>query len=141
MAALTWTADTNVWVRYLTNDDPEAAARVMTWLRSADRVHLGVTVILELEWVLRAAYGFDRAQVQQGLRQVAGLPQVEVAQAAAVARALDLHAAGLDFADALHAALAPQGAVMATLDRGFAAAGAGVGVAVLDLHGGVAVAR
>ncbi len=123
-------ADTNLWVRYLTNDDPPAAARVVAWLAATQHVHLPVTVLLELEWVLRAAYRLDRSQVQAGLRHVVGLPQVAVAEARAVALALELHSKGLDFADALHVALLPEGTTLVTLDEALVKDGGAAGLSV-----------
>ena len=114
---MTAAADTNIWVRYLTNDDPDQGRRVLAWLASVHQVVVPVTVIPELEWVLRAAYRLDRAAVNAGLRQVVGLPMVTTDHAEAVATALAAHEEGVDFADALHAALCPPGVPLTTLDR------------------------
>ena len=58
--------------------------------------------MLEVEWVLRSAYGFRPADVARALRAFAGLPTVTVEDGTAVAAALDLAEKGMDFADALH---------------------------------------
>ncbi len=61
MAAL----DTNVLVRFLVQDDAaqgEAAARLIrNGIRAGTPLFVPVTVRLELEWVLRSAFGFDKA--------------------------------------------------------------------------------
>jgi predicted nucleic acid-binding protein len=98
-------ADTNVVVRYLTNDDPAQAARARQLLERDD-VFVPLTVLLESEWVLRAVFGFPPADVVRGLRAFAGLPRVTVENPGTAAVALDWAEHGLDFADALHLAAA-----------------------------------
>jgi predicted nucleic acid-binding protein len=126
-------ADTNIWLRYLTRDDPAQAERALRWLEMAEAVFVPTTVLLELAGVLRAAYRFERATIEAALRQIAGLPNVQLEQPDAVARALDDYSRGLDFADALHAASCPAGVTMFTLDRSFVEAGLAVGVTVAAL--------
>ncbi|OIP33954.1 MAG: VapC toxin family PIN domain ribonuclease [Deltaproteobacteria bacterium CG2_30_66_27] len=96
--------DTNVWVRYVTNDDPVQAKRAVKLLSAADSVYVPKTVLLELEWVLRAAYELPRAAILNAMSQILGLPVVSVEQSVQVAQALDWYRDGLDFADALHVA-------------------------------------
>jgi predicted nucleic-acid-binding protein len=96
--------DTNVWVRYVTNDDPVQARRAVSLLSAADSVYVPKTVLLELEWVLRAAYGLPRAAMLKAMLHILGLPVVSVEQPGQVAQALDWYRDGLDFADALHVA-------------------------------------
>src|SRR3954471_11069924 len=54
--------DTNVVVRYVTRDHPEQSPRAKALIDGND-VLLATTVLLETEWVLRSAYGFDRAEM------------------------------------------------------------------------------
>jgi predicted nucleic-acid-binding protein len=96
--------DTNVWVRYVTNDDPVLAKRAVKLLSAADSVYVPKTVLLELEWVLRAAYALPRAAILKAMLHILGLPIVSVEQPAQVALALDWFRDGLQFADALHVA-------------------------------------
>jgi len=96
------TVDTNVWVRYLTNDDPDQAGRALRLLKSADEVFVPKTVLLEMEWVLRAVYELSATDVLKSLLTVLGLPIVRIEQPEQVACAIDLYRQGLDFADALH---------------------------------------
>ena len=100
------TFDTNLWVRYLTNDDPEQAARVVDLLRDEQSVFVPKTVLLELEWVLRAAYAIEPARIAYALRQLLGLPMVATETPEQVVFALAAFEQGLDFADALHLAAA-----------------------------------
>ena len=94
--------DTNVWVRYVTNDDAEQAARAARLITTATAIFVPKTVLLELEWVLRAVYGLSIEAVQRALLHVLGLPMVQPEQPEAVAAALAHARGGLDFADALH---------------------------------------
>jgi predicted nucleic-acid-binding protein len=59
--------DTNVIVRYLTQDDPVQAARATQAIEDAadrgDRLFLSHVVVCELVWVLESAYGYKRSQV------------------------------------------------------------------------------
>jgi predicted nucleic-acid-binding protein len=96
--------DTNVWVRYVTNDDPAQARRAVKLLSAADSVYVPKTVLLELEWVLRSAYELPRAAILKAMLQILGLPVVSVEQSGQIAQALDWYRDGFDFADALHVA-------------------------------------
>lgn len=118
--------DTNVVVRYLTNDHPEQAARARAVI-DGNPVFVPVTVMLETEWVLRSAYGYDRADVILALRAFGGLSTVSVEDADKAAAALDLAAGGMDFADALHLARSGHCDGFATFDRRLMKAAADAG--------------
>jgi len=81
------------------------------------RVFAAVTVLLEVEWVLRSAYGYRAADVVHALRAFAGLPTVMVEDGAMVAAALDLAERGMDFADALHLTRSGHCEAFVTFDR------------------------
>jgi predicted nucleic-acid-binding protein len=99
--------DTNILARFYVDDpgDPATARqrpiarRVMT---ESAALYVPVTVVLELEWVLRAFYGFAATDFVRVVEHLLGLPNVSVEDWPRVADALALHARGLDFADALH---------------------------------------
>jgi predicted nucleic-acid-binding protein len=61
-----------------------------------------ITVVLELEWVLRAFYGFEPPQIVRVFEHLLGLAHVNTEEAERVAAALPLAEQGVDFADALH---------------------------------------
>lgn len=113
------TFDTNLWVRYLTNDDELQARRALKLLEQSDAVFLPKTVLLELEWVLRAAYRVEPAVIHRSLLQILGLPMVVTESAGQVAVALDLFAEGFDFADALHLASSDGTEALYTFDERF----------------------
>ena len=101
--------DTNLLARFYVDDpgDPEAARqrpiarRIIT---GSPSLFVPITVVLELEWVLRAFYGFEPAEVIRVFEHLLGLSHVNTEEAGRVAAALPLTAAGMDFADALHLA-------------------------------------
>lgn len=113
--------DTNVVVRLLTGDDPDQAARARALL-AGGRVFVALTVLLEAEWVLRCAYGFDRLAVVGALEAFAGLEAVVVERPQLLAGALRRCAAGMDFADALHLGAAEGCEGFVTFDRRMIAA-------------------
>ena len=117
--------DTNVLVRVLTRDDPEQARAAAEVMRSGP-VFIACTVLLETEWVLRHAYGFDRAEIGRALRALVDLTGVVVDGEAAVRSALAWHASGIDLADALHLARSADADELVTFDRRFAKRAEGV---------------
>ena len=110
--------DTNVVVRYLTDDEPSQSARAKAAMDAGD-IFVSTTVLLESEWVLRSAYGFSSQQVAAGLRGLAGLPTVTVESPVLLAEALERVENGMDFADALHLGSAARCEVLLTFDRRF----------------------
>ena len=122
--------DTNVVVRYLTGDHPEQSPRART-LVDGQPVFVPVTVALEVEWVLRSAYGYGTLDIVQALRAFGGLPTVTIEDAALVAQALDGAQAGMDFADALHLARSAQCDGFASFDRRFIKAALAAGHATV----------
>lgn len=122
--------DTNVWIRYVTNDDPDQTPRALALLENAVQVFLPKTVLLEVEWVLRAVYELPRQAVRHVLLQILGLEKVILEEAEQVALGMELYEKGLDFADALHLASAGEGTTFHSFDaalvRGARAAGVDV---------------
>lgn len=108
--------DTNILVRLVTRDDDGQAKRAAA-LFEREEIYVCKTVLLETEWVLRFSYELDRSAILNVLKNVAGLPQVIVEDSAAVAHALDLFEAGMDFADALHLVSGREAAQFATFDE------------------------
>jgi predicted nucleic-acid-binding protein len=107
--------DTNVLVRALVRDDAPQSARAETLL-GEHAIFIPVTVILELEWVLRSRYGFAPKRVAQALELVASLANVVVGERQAVLAATAKVGHGWDFADALHHALSEGCDDFVTLD-------------------------
>lgn len=110
--------DTNVLVRLLTGDDPSQYASSKA-LFETHAIFIPITVLLEAEWVLRAAFELSPSQINDALRRVLGLPNVTVADAPRIAQALSWHQQGVDFADALHLALSQSHDRLKTFDAAF----------------------
>lgn len=107
--------DTNVLVRALVNDNAAQSARAVALLTEND-IYIPVTVVLELEWVLRSRYAFAPKVVAQAIEKIAALGNVVVGERSAVLAAAARAAQGWDFADALHHALSHGCEDFATLD-------------------------
>jgi predicted nucleic-acid-binding protein len=118
--------DTNLIVRYLTGDHPKQSPRARA-LIDGQSVFAAVTVMLEVEWVLRSTYEYRATEVAQALRSFAGLPTVTVEDEAVVAIALDLAEKGMDFADALHLGKSNHCEGFVTFDRKFVRAARAAG--------------
>ena len=99
--------DTNILARFYCEDpnDPEAgrqrpvARRVMV---ESDSLFVPLTVILELEWVMRGFYEVPAASFCDAIEHLLGMRHVTVERWEAVKDAIELHRRGFDFADALH---------------------------------------
>ena len=102
--------DTNVLVRWLVDDDAAQTERVQVLLESAgansEPLFVPATVLLELEWVLRARYRFEKARVLGAFTALLETHELEFQSEAAVERALHFYReGGAEFADCLHAGL------------------------------------
>ncbi len=107
--------DTNVLVRALVQDDAAQARRAQACV-GAQPVFIPVTVILELEWVLRSRYGYSPKVIADALEKLAILENAVVGEQVAVVAAVRKMRQGWDFADALHHALAAGCDDFATFD-------------------------
>src|SRR5579859_4738002 len=123
--------DTNILVRYLTNDHPEQSAKARSLLIS-NAIFVSNSVLLESEWVLRSVYQFPTSARIGGLRTIAGLPNISVENPPLLAEALDRAEAGMDFADALHLGAAAHCESLATFDRKFVKAASGLSPKVTE---------
>ena len=110
--------DTNVIVRLLTYDDIKQATQASS-IFATEEVWIAKTVLLETVWVLSSLYGFGEKNVRGAIALLLGLPNVRMEDRAAVDQALSLVDHGLEFADALHLASAPDGARFVSFDRAF----------------------
>ncbi len=96
--------DTNVLVRYLTQDEPEQAERatrlVLSQCTREDPGRISLVVLCELVWVLRGAYGYSKALVVETLEQILATRELQVESANIAASALFAYKKGpADFAD------------------------------------------
>jgi predicted nucleic-acid-binding protein len=96
--------DTNVLVRYLTQDDPAQARKASSLIDGAvgkgEPLHLDVVVLCELVWVLRGAYRFGRQTVGDALEKILDAAQFSVEDRDLLREALEAYRSGQgDFAD------------------------------------------
>jgi len=97
--------DTNVLVRLLIVDD-SAQTTAARHLARTRRLRILRTVLLETEWLLRVRFGVERAHIQAFFNGLIQTREIEMEDEPIVRKALAGYAAGLDFADAMHAASA-----------------------------------
>ena len=110
--------DTNVLVRLLTSDHP-TQSKASHRLFATEDIYIPDTVLLETEWVLRAAFGLAPGEICTALRRVCGLRNVTLSDGQRVAQILDWHEAGFDFADAFHLVLSRDQEALKTFDADF----------------------
>jgi predicted nucleic-acid-binding protein len=92
------TADTNVLVRAVVQDDPAQAKRASAVLLDAALIAVTLPTLCELVWVLRKVYGFAVVDVVQAIRALVATANVEMNRPAVMAGLAALGAGG-DFAD------------------------------------------
>jgi len=102
--------DTNVLVRWLVEDDDTQVASAKNLFETArsrrTTFFVPVTVMLELEWVLRSRYGFDKSTVLGAFSALLETQELEFQSEPAIERALHLYRLGAaEFADCLHAGI------------------------------------
>jgi predicted nucleic-acid-binding protein len=105
--------DTNVLVRFLVRDDAAQAAAaadlIRRWLSQGRPPFVPVSVMLELEWVLRSAFGFGKDELVGALSKLLSARDMRFESEGALEMALATYQRErADFADCLHVALAAQ---------------------------------
>ena len=112
--------DTNVLARVFVDDADDVQAvkqRPAAVAALSERSFVSVTVLLELEWVLRGFYELPTRDISRVLRALAGIPHVTLEDRDAVLAAVDALDKGLDFADALHLLRSSRASGFATFDK------------------------
>jgi predicted nucleic-acid-binding protein len=116
--------DTNLLVRYLTEDDPSKANEVKRLLLKAAqgeiRLLIPSIVIAELVWVLQSFYKLERGEIVPLLNAILQTHGVEVSDKIVVSDAIAIYRdVAVDFIDAWIVAFAKTAAVRAvyTFDR------------------------
>lgn len=124
--------DTNVLARFFVEDadDPQAARQRPAAIAAlSERAFVSVTVLLELEWVMRGFYELPPRDVSRVLRALASIEHVTLEDRDAVLVAIDAFDRGLDLADALHVARSSRASAFATFDKRLAKRASGAGLA------------
>jgi predicted nucleic acid-binding protein len=102
-------ADTNLFLRYLTNDVPEQADAFerLLWKAAKGEVTLVINslVIAEIVWTLESFYSLSPAQVQEKIQAILNAPGLELEDSSLVLQAVLWHVEkSVDFIDAYNAA-------------------------------------
>ncbi len=124
--------DTNVLVRFFVDDADDAQAakqRPAAIAALSERSLVSITVLLELEWVMRGFYELPKRDIYRVLRALASIEHVTLEDRDAVLGAIDAFDKGLDFADALHLARSSRASGFATFDQGLAKRARGLALA------------
>ena len=125
--------DTNVLARFFVADVDDAQAskqRPAAVAALSERSFVSVSVLLELEWVMRGFYELPTRDISRVLRALASIEHITLEDRDAVLRAVDAFDKGLDFADALHIARSARASGFATFDRRLAKRARGMTLAL-----------
>ena len=101
----------------MADDDPVQSPKAREILQQG--FALTASVLVEIEWVLRSLYQWDRQEIAGVLMELADLPDLTEAPAR-LRWAIERFAAGADFADMIHLAAAEGLERFVTFDRGVA---------------------
>ncbi|HKV00011.1 MAG TPA: type II toxin-antitoxin system VapC family toxin [Vineibacter sp.] len=94
------TADTNVLVRAITEDDKQQSKIAQTTLANAETVALALPALCELVWVLLQGYKIPSVEIAEAIRRLVNSTNVVVNRPAVEAGLAVLNAGG-DFADGI----------------------------------------
>jgi predicted nucleic acid-binding protein len=102
--------DANIFIRYLTNDDPAKADRVEKLLNQAaegkKRLLTTELVIAEVVWVLESFYKLDNHAIGPMVKAILATPGLEVLNGALVEKAVEHYMEkNIDFIDGYIAAV------------------------------------
>ena len=102
--------DTNLFIRFFTNDDPAKADRVDRLLQKAAdgkaRLVTAEMVMAELVWVLDSFYKLDRRQIREKIEAILATPGLEVVNGPLVQKAISYYTdLNVDFIDGYIVAL------------------------------------
>ena len=124
--------DTNVLARFFIDDADDAQSakqRPAAITALSERSFVSVTVLLELEWVMRGFYELPPRDISRVMRALASIEHVTLEDRDAVLVAVDAFDKGLDFADALHLARSSRASGLATFDQRLAKRAKALGLA------------
>jgi predicted nucleic-acid-binding protein len=99
--------DTNVFLRFLTNDDATKAQRAEALFKKAIagklKLETSVLVIAEIIWTLESFYRLAKADIAEKVGIILNTPNLRCPSADVVLEALDIYVTkNVDFIDAFH---------------------------------------
>ena len=105
--------DTNLFLRYLTNDVPAQADAVEKLLRNAEQGKAGLVtnsmVIAEIVWTLESFYELDHTEIQNKVLAILNTAGLEISDGDLILKAIIWYAEkNVDFIDAYNAAWMEQ---------------------------------
>ena len=108
--------DANIFIRYLTNDDPAKADRVEKLLESAaagkERLLTTEMVVAEVVWVLESYYKLGNLAIGPMVKAILATPGLEVLNGTLVEKAVERYMAqNIDFIDGYIVAVMEQNKV------------------------------
>lgn len=100
--------DTNVFLRFLTNDDQAKAKRAEILFRDAlrgkIRLATSLLVIAEIVWTLESFYKLERPDIAAKIEKILNTPNLDCPESPLLFMVLDLYVhANIDFVDAYNA--------------------------------------
>jgi len=105
--------DTNIIIRYLTQDDPEQTKTANQIIENTVNVHnqgfISLVVLVEIVWVLHSRYGQSKAELTIIIEQLLTTKQLQVEQMDVAIKALrNWQKNSGDYSDALIAVLSQE---------------------------------
>ena len=115
--------DTNVFIRYLTNDDSRKADRVERLLKRTMEGEMtlvtNLMVIAELVWTLESYYHLSKSDVAEKVSVIINTPNLELPEKQRILKALYLYAdKNIDFIDAFNALFVKENGIATITDSG-----------------------
>ena len=97
--------DTNLFLRYLTNDIPEKAMLLENLLKKAEsgqiKLVINSLVIAEIVWTLQSFYKFPKKKIDETVSSIAASDLFEIPERDILLQSLeDFHTLNIDFIDA-----------------------------------------
>lgn len=114
--------DTDILVRFFTNDDQVKALRFERFLRSERKMTVTVVTVAEVYWVLSSFYRFSKKKILDCLEALVSKPNILCPKLLLLETVTILRRYNLSFVDAFTAAYSlskHQGQVL-SYDKGFA---------------------
>jgi predicted nucleic-acid-binding protein len=93
--------DTNILLRLILDDEP-SQGKAARKLLATSKLFVPITVAMETEWVLRAAYGLSRSQIADAIESIVNMENMEFEISTALLWSVARYRDGADFADMIH---------------------------------------
>jgi len=100
--------DTNIFLRFLTDDDPAIAKRCEDMFKLAlkknEPLYTTDTVIVELVWVLESYYGLSKQAIREKIEKILNTPNLQCPHKDLLFECISLYTIkNIDFVDAYNA--------------------------------------